>query len=140
FVDDRRIVTASRDGAARLWDAATGELVQAFLGSSVVLFDAAVDPGATILATAAGDGAIRFWDIASGRMIWVLPAHRSFVNGLHFANGDLISRGYDGGIARWSLSLAPPPEVAELVRCLPRQLDERTGALVDVAPCDPRSR
>ena len=139
FVDDHRIVTASRDGAARLWDATTGELGRAFLGSSVVLFDATVNPEGTILATAAGDGAIRFWDIASGRLIWLLHAHRSFVNGLHFAGHDLISRGYDGDIARWSLSLTPPPDLAELVGCLPLQLDEKTGALVDGKPCGSRS-
>jgi WD40 repeat protein len=140
FVGDHRIVTASRDGVARLWDAATGELQRAFLGSSVVLFDAAVDSDTTILATAAGDGAIRLWDIASGRLLWVLHAHRSFVNGVHFAGGDLISRGYDGDIARWSLPSAPPPSFAALVDCLPRQLDEKTGALVDTRPCDPGSR
>jgi WD40 repeat protein len=140
FVDNHRIVTASRDGAARLWDAATGELQRAFLGSAVVLFDAAVDADSTILATAAGDGAIRLWDIASGRLLWVLHAHRSFVNGVHFAGSYLISRGYDGDIARWSLPLAPPPAFAALVSCLPRQLDETTGALVDKTPCDPGSR
>jgi eukaryotic-like serine/threonine-protein kinase len=136
FVDNHRIVTASRDGVARLWDAATGELQRAFLGSSVALFDAAVGPDATILATAAGDGAIRFWDIASGRLMWVLRAHRSFVNGVHSAGTYLVSRGYDGDIARWSIPLTPPPSFAALVSCLPRQLDEKTGALVDNSPCD----
>jgi WD40 repeat protein len=139
FVDDHRIITASRDGAARLWDAVTGKPQRAFLGSSVVLFDATVDPGATILATAAGDGAIRFWDIASGRLIWVLHAHRSFVNGVHFAGIDLISRGSDGDLARWSLPTTPPARFAALVGCLPRQLDEKTGALVDSRPCGPGS-
>jgi WD40 repeat protein len=137
FVDDRRIVTASRDGAARFWDAETGALQQVFLGDSVVLFDAAVDPSATIIGAAAGDGAIRFWDIASGRLIWALHAHRSFVNGVHFVGTDVISRGYDGDIARWVLPLTPPPGLADLVRCLPLQLDEKTGALVDNKPCEP---
>jgi WD40 repeat protein len=136
FVDDHRIVTASRDGAARLWDAATGQLQRAFVGSSVALFDAAVDPDATILTTAAGDGAIRFWDVASGRLMWVLHAHRSFVNGVQARASDFISRGYDGDIARWSLSSAPPLWFAALVSCLPRQLDEKTGALVHNRPCD----
>jgi WD40 repeat protein len=136
FVDDRRIVTASRDGAARLWDAATGQLQRAFVGSSVALFDADVDPGATILTTAAGDGAIRFWDVASGRLMWVLHAHRSFVNGVRAGASDYISRGYDGDIARWALPPAPPLWFAALVGCLPRQLDEKTGALVDNRPCD----
>src|SRR5204862_7590856 len=139
FVDNHRVVTASREGAARLWDATTGELERAFLGNSVVLFDAAVNSDATILATAAGDGAVRFWDIASGRLLWVLHAHRSFVNGVHFAGSDVISRGYDGDIARWSLPLIPPPDLAELVSCLPLQLDEKTGALVDDSPCGSRS-
>jgi WD40 repeat protein len=136
FVDDHRIVTASRDGAARLWDAATGQLQRAFVGSSVALFDAAVDPDGSILTTAAGDGALRFWDVASGRLMWVLHAHRSFVNGVHRGAGGYISRGYDGDIARWSLSPAPPPWFAALVSCLPRQLDEKTGAVVDNRPCD----
>jgi WD40 repeat protein len=140
FVDDRRIITTSRDGIARLWNARTGELLRAFVGSSVVLFDAAVDPGGTVLATAAGDGAIRFWDLASARLIWVLHAHRSFVNGLHFAGPDLISRGYDGDIARWSLPSAPPPSFAALVSCLPRRLDEKTGALVDNKLCASAAR
>ncbi|MBC7977817.1 MAG: protein kinase [Myxococcales bacterium] len=143
FLDNRRIVTTSRDGIARLWNAETGALQQAFLGSSVVVFDAALDPAGAILATAAGDGAIRFWDMASGRLVWVLHAHRSFVNGVHVSGTDLVSRGYDGDLARWalpSLPVASSSAFARIVRCLPRQLDEKTGALVDGTPCPLEAR
>ena len=140
FLDNRRIVTTGRDGNARLWNAETGEPQRTFLGSSVVLFDAAVHPDGTVLATAAGNGAIQFWDMASGRLIWVLHAHRSFVNGVHFAGSDLISRGYDGDIARWSLPSTSPATLAALVRCLPQRLDEKTGALVDDRHCDVEAR
>jgi hypothetical protein len=67
----------------------------------------------------------------------MLRAHRSFVNGLHFAGDDVVSRGYEGDLARWSLPLTPPADLAELVDCLPLQLDEKTGALVDDKPCGP---
>ena len=140
FIDNRRIVTTSRDGIARLWNAETGELQRAFVGRSIVLFDAAVDPDGTLLATAAGDGAIQFWDMASGRLIWMLHAHRSFVNGVHFAGPDLISRGYEGDLARWSLPSISATTFATLVSCLPQRLDEGSGALVDNRPCDHEAR
>jgi len=140
--DDREILTAGTDGAARIWNAATGKLQQAYLGSSEYLLDAALAPDGTTLVTAGGDGALRFWDVATSRMIWKLQAHHSQVSGLHFEDDDIVTRGFTGEIIRWSLPRLPHAmnfaSFAErIARCLPLRLDDDSGRLVEQdQPCD----
>jgi WD40 repeat protein len=65
--DGKRLVTASLDGTAKLWDAATGKLVATFApgtyktGMGVAVFS----PDGRSLVTAGDDGAIRVWDVGA---------------------------------------------------------------------------
>lgn len=71
--DGQRIVTASRDRTAALWDVGEQTLLQRFaeghdfLASSSVFF-----AGGARLATGAGDGTVRIWDVATGTEILTL--------------------------------------------------------------------
>jgi WD40 repeat protein len=101
--NDREILTAGVDGTARLWDGETGRLLHTYRGSSRFLADATIDPGGSMVVTAGGDGLLRFWDLSNERLLWTLLAHKPHVIGLHFEGNDLVTRGFDGDLARWSL-------------------------------------
>ncbi|HET7501012.1 MAG TPA: hypothetical protein VFK02_08420, partial [Kofleriaceae bacterium] len=134
---DREILTAGGDGVARRWDGETGRLLQSYRGSPKFLLDAVLAPDGATVVTGGGDGMLRFWDAASGALLWALQAHRSAVAGVHFEGAELVSRGFTGEISRWGLpKLTEASRVEELVRCLPLHFSERTGGLVDQAPCD----
>lgn len=71
----RLIVSASLDGAVRVWEAATGESVGAPLRHEGGVLWADFSPDGAKLVTAAEDGAVRVWDVHSHQLL-VLTAKR----------------------------------------------------------------
>ena len=104
--DGREILTTGGDGTARLWDASTGQHRKTYRGGSRFLADAALAPDGSVVVAGGGDGLLHFWDVVSGRQIWTLRAHKSHVLGIHFETENLITRGFAGDIARWTLPTA----------------------------------
>jgi WD40 repeat protein/serine/threonine protein kinase len=132
---DRELLSAGTDGAARLWDGMTGRLRQTYFGSSGFLLDAVLDPDGSTVVTAGSDGVLRFWDPSSGRMIWTLHVHGSIISGVHFEGIDIVTRGFNGELARWRLPKVPASQdlvrmIGRVVPCLPFRFDEDTGRLV----------
>ena len=103
FVAGDRIVTACGDGKTRLWDGATGTLRQRFTGGSRFMADATLSPDGSLVVGGDGDGVLRFWDAVSGRPVWTMAAHRSFAIGIRMEGSDIVTRGFSGDIARWTL-------------------------------------
>jgi WD40 repeat protein len=64
--DGARVATASRDGTARIWDAATGAPVTPPLRHGGAVLDVGFDPDGARLVTASADGTARIWDATSG--------------------------------------------------------------------------
>jgi WD40 repeat protein len=102
-----QILTACGDGAARLWDGATGKLRQTYRGGPRFLVDVTISPDNSLIVGGGADGLLRFWDAASGRPLWTMPAHRSHLIGVRVEGDDVITRGFSGDISRWTL---PKPE------------------------------
>lgn len=103
--DGARLVTASADGSARLWDAATGLERAALLGHTKPVLTACFSPDGTRVLTASADRTARLWDAASGAPLAVLDKHRSWVYSAVFspdgrrivtASGDHRARVWDG--------------------------------------------
>jgi WD40 repeat protein len=135
--DDLEIMTASNDGVARRWNGVTGQLLQSYVGSSEYLTDAAMSPDGTLVVAAGGDGLLRFWGASSGTLLWSLRAHADIISSIHFEGADLVTRGFAGDVARWTLPAPPAPAVlASVLRCLPLRFDDERSALVEQAPCD----
>jgi WD40 repeat protein len=109
--DGQAIVTAGADGAARLWDGQTGRLRQVFRGGWGFLADATMTPDGLMVVAGGGDGLLRFWDTSSERLLWMLPAHKSHVVGIHFEGDSIVTRGFAGDVSRWRLPL--PAQVIE---------------------------
>ena len=71
--DGSTIVTASADGTARIWNAATGEELQQLTGHTGGVNAAAYSPDGKTIVTAGADGTARMWDAATGAELQ--PAH-----------------------------------------------------------------
>jgi WD40 repeat protein/serine/threonine protein kinase len=105
--DGTEILTTGSDGTARTWDAATGQPRKTFRGDSHFLADATLSPDGSMTVAGGSDGVLRFWSRSSGRLLWMLRAHASYVVGVHYEGNDLVTRGFAGDIARWTL---PSPD------------------------------
>jgi WD40 repeat protein len=67
-----RLVTASRDRKARLWDARTGRRLAVLAGHEGAVSHAAFSPDGRLVLTAADDETARLWNATSGSPIAVL--------------------------------------------------------------------
>jgi WD40 repeat protein/serine/threonine protein kinase len=66
--DGARILTASRDKTARLWDAASGKLL-ASLNHQGRVFQGVFSPDGTRILTASADGTAKLWDATSSKLL-----------------------------------------------------------------------
>ena len=64
--DGTRVVTASWDNTARIWDAATGAEILALKGHDKGVISAAFSPDGTRIVTASDDSTARIWNAATG--------------------------------------------------------------------------
>ena len=65
--DGARILTASADTTAKLWDAASGKLIGSFDHQDEV-FQAAFSPDGARILTASADKTAKLWEAASGKL------------------------------------------------------------------------
>jgi WD40 repeat protein len=98
-----RIVTASDDNTARIWDAATGNEIRVLRGHEGRVWSAAFSRDGTRIVTASGDKTARIWDAATGNKIKVLRGHESVVRSAAFSpDGTRVVTASDDKTARIS--------------------------------------
>jgi WD40 repeat protein/energy-coupling factor transporter ATP-binding protein EcfA2 len=73
--DGERVVTASADNTARVWDAESGIVLTVLSGHTGLIFEASFSPDGKRVVTASADATARVWDTQSGVMIAVLSGH-----------------------------------------------------------------
>jgi WD40 repeat protein len=78
--DGTRLATASMDGSAIVWDAASGRKLFAFSDPAVALYGLAFSPDGNRLATAGVNGTAKVWDVASKKVWLTLSGHSQTVN------------------------------------------------------------
>ncbi|HAJ18913.1 MAG TPA: hypothetical protein DCL95_02435 [Rhodospirillaceae bacterium] len=95
-----RVISASDDGTARIWDGDTGTVLHVLQGHEKKVVAIASSPDGQQVATASWDRTVRLWDATSGQVLKTFTGHTNSVNDVVFnASGDaLISAGYDGDI------------------------------------------
>ncbi|MGK3879508.1 hypothetical protein ABI055_14720, partial [Enterococcus faecium] len=74
-----RIVTASEDKTARVWDAKLGSQIAMLKGHQDAVLRATFSPDGKYVATASQDNTARIWDADGSRLIVVLAGHKERV-------------------------------------------------------------
>ena len=109
--NDTRVVTASVDGTARIWDASTGARLEVLRSGGPVNV-AAFSPNGELVVTASDDGTARIWT-STGSELRRLQ-HNGTVNSATF-DGEgtrIVTAASDGSVTVWSV--ASGREVASL--------------------------
>ena len=83
--DGTRIVTASFDHTARVWDALSGRLLLTLTGHSGEVWDAAFSPDGKLIVTASSDKSAIVWDAATGEKSVILKEHSAVVETAAFS-------------------------------------------------------
>ena len=113
--DGARIVTASDDRTARLWDAGTGEALAVLRGHEGEVDSACFSPDGARILTASSDRTARLWDAGTGEELAALRGHEDAVRSACFSpNGTRIVTASDDRTARiWDV--ATGQEVVRIV-------------------------
>lgn len=100
-----RIVTASRDGTARVWNATDGRLLVTLKGHTDYVFDAAFSADSRRIVTASGDNTVRIWNAVSGEAISTLYGHTQLVFSAGFSpDGErVVSVSGDRTVRTWGI-------------------------------------
>lgn len=77
--DGKKIVTACKDGTAKMWDVETGKLLVEFTGHTGSVLSANFSPDGKRIVTAAQDKTARIWNADDGKLIRVLEGHKEIV-------------------------------------------------------------
>jgi WD40 repeat protein len=103
--DGRRIVSASQDKTARVWDAGTGRETTRFVGHNNAVWAVAVPPDGRSVASAGGDMVIRLWDLDTARENVRLDGHANHTYGMAFLPDGkrLVTTAADTTMRLWNL-------------------------------------
>jgi hypothetical protein len=103
-------VTASSDGTARVWDAATGNPLGIPLKHEQVVWSAAFSPDGARVVTASSDGTARVWDAATGNPLGVPLKHEKAVNSAAFSpdRARVVTASDDGTARVWDAATGNP--------------------------------
>ena len=99
--DGKRLVSASDDGTARVWEAATGKELSRLEHNLAVNFAVWSPDGRQVLTTDDNSGVLYMWDSQSGEQLFILQGHTDFVNSARWSpDGTLILTASDDTTAR----------------------------------------
>jgi hypothetical protein len=100
--DGSRIVTASTDRTARIWDARAGTQLKVLSGGSDYFTSAAYSPdGKYIVTTSSPDRTVRIWNAETGLQVAALQGHRGLLgSALYSPDGARIVTSSDDKTAR----------------------------------------
>jgi len=101
-----RIITACRDGAARVWDATSGALLLQLKGHTDEADYAAFSPDDRLIATAGRDSSVLIWNGADGRFLSRRLTHKDWVYYVSFSpdGARLVTACADRAAHVWDLT------------------------------------
>ena len=124
--DGKRIVTASEDKTARLWDAATGKPIgEPLKGHEKAVSSAAFSPDGKRIVTASMDKTARVWDVETGKPIGEpLRGHADALVSAAFSPGGkrVLTTSSDGMVRLWEVFADTQALVSHTKTNIPRCL------------------
>ncbi len=101
--DGRRIVTASENSGAQIWDAESGKELQQFEGHSDEVTSASFSSDGQRIVTTSYDNTVRIWDADSGEELQQLDSDWERVNSASFSNDGrrIVTASYDNTVRIW---------------------------------------
>lgn len=104
--DGALVVTGSDDRGVRVWDAATGALLQTFKEHTGEVTSVAFSPNGKMLASGAKDSTVRVWDLTKNVILRVFTEHTNDVNSVAFSPDSkrLASGSADNTVRVWDLA------------------------------------
>ena len=108
--DGTKIVTSSVDMTAKIWDSATGDLLQTLTGHTEWVNAAAWSPDGFQVATASDDGTARIWDAETGQELFTLKGHTDYVVSVAWSpdGTKIATASYDGTAIIWDAKTGQP--------------------------------
>jgi WD40 repeat protein len=102
--DSKRLATASADGTARVWDAATGQLLFTLTGHTKEVNSVSFSRDGQTIATTGDDGTVRLWSGTDGTPRDILWRHSKEVTGVAFnpARDEIAAVTDDGLLKVWN--------------------------------------
>ena len=102
--DGQRILTASADNTARVWNAANGQLLAILQGHTGPVRSAVFSPDGQRVVTASYDHTARVWNAASGQLLATLQGHtESVVSAVFSPDGQrIVTASVDGTAQVWN--------------------------------------
>jgi WD40 repeat protein len=101
--DGGQILTASNDGEAIVWEAASGKARLTLSGHDGPVNSADFSPDESLIATGSSDGTARLWDAATGQLLQTLRGHVYLVMSVVFSPDGkrLLTGGGDNNARLW---------------------------------------
>lgn len=102
----RRLVTASRDNTARIWEVASGGMLAAMSGHEAEIFAATFSPDGRHVLTGSMDNTARLWLAATGEQVASFEGHGSVISDVAFSVDGREARtvSWDRTLRRWDIS------------------------------------
>lgn len=101
--DGSTLATASQDGTALLWEAASGKILHRLSDHTDEVLNLAFSPEGARLATTGLDDTLKIWDVNSGRKLQDFPIPASSIGAIAFTpdGAFLLTSRNDGELAFW---------------------------------------
>lgn len=103
--DGTHIATANWNNSAKIWDAASGQLLMTFTGHTESVNGVAYSPDGKLMATASDDGTAKIWDTKTGEALFTLSGYDGPVHDISFSpDGKYLATASDDGTAKiWNV-------------------------------------